>query len=208
MQDITGAAAPLANALVPLAQLTADINAIPRFKRFKREPPTELQAGIDVQECLNILYLIACTCKRQDEDIKRFWRLMRWDFVFIMLKASQPLEHIEIMLDILGTSILRETFGPLIVGDQDQRTNEKHIIERLTALLLEEPIISEGEQPYDAAEIAEVRLDVLGVLEAMCATTHGAEALARHDMAIGRLVRVISDQLNHLYDYHFEHPLR
>lgn len=198
----------MANALVPLAQLTADINAIPRFKRFKREPPTELQAGIDVQECLNILYLIACTCKRQDEDIKRFWRLMRWDFVFIMLKASQPLEQIEIMLDILGTSILRETFGPLIVGDQDQRTNEKHIIERLTALLLEEPIISEGEQPYDAAEIAEVRLDVLGVLEAMCATTHGAEALARHDMAIGRLVRVISDQLNHLYDYHFESPLR
>ncbi|MCJ1365827.1 hypothetical protein MMC16_004952 [Acarospora aff. strigata] len=208
IQDISKAAPLIADKLVPLAQITADINAIPRFQRFKREATTELQPGVDVEECLNILYLVACACTPRDDDIKHFWRLMRWDFVLIMLKASQPLEQIQIMLDILSTSILTDTFGPIILGDADQRTNEKHIIERLTALLLEEPILSDGEEPYDAAEVAELRLDVLAVLDAMCETQHGAEALAKHDMAIGRLVRVMNDQLNHLYDYRFEHPLR
>lgn len=189
-------------------QITADINAIPRFNRFKREATTELNAGVDVEECLNILYLVASACMHRDADIKRFWRLMRWDFVLIMLKASQPIEDIQIMLDILTTSILKETFGPIIIGGQDQTTNEKHIIERLTALMIEEPIISEGEEPYDAAEVCELRLDVLGILDAMCETKHGGEAIAKHDMAIGRIVRVMSDQMNLLYNYQFEHAMR
>ncbi len=208
VQDTLGTAPHLIDILVPLAQITADINAIPRFQRFKRETSNELKPGVDVEECLNILYLVACGCMHRDVDIKRFWRLMRWDFVLIMLKASQPIEEIQVMLDILSTGILKETFGPIISGDQDQNSNEKHIIERLTALLIEEPIISEGEEPYDAAEIAELRIDVLGVLDAMCETQHGGEALAKHEMAIGRLVRVMNDQLNHLYDYQSEHAMQ
>ncbi|KAI9877160.1 MAG: hypothetical protein M1830_004670, partial [Pleopsidium flavum] len=208
VQDTLGTAPHLIDNLIPLAQITADINAIPRFQRFKRETSTELKPGVDVEDCLNIIYLVACGCMHRDADIKRFWRVMRWDFVLIMLKASQPVEEIQVMLDILSTSILKETFGPIIVGDQDQKTNEKHIIERLTALLIEEPIISEGEEPYDEAEIAELRIDVLGVLDALCETKHGGEALAKHEMAIGRIVRVMNDQLNHLYDFHFEHAMR
>lgn len=202
--------AQVADILVPLAQITGDINAIPRFKRFKHEPgPIELQPGIEVAECLTILHLVAVSCQRHDEDTKRFWGFMRWDFVFIMLKNSQPVKHIRMMLAILATSILPDTFGPIIVGDDDQRTNEKHIIERLTALFLEEPIIipESGESPYDAAQVGALRLDVAGVLEAMCDTPHGTDALVRNDLAIGRLVRFINDTLNRLYDFKFEHPI-
>ena len=189
-----------------LTQLTADINVIPRFRR---KPPTELSSEIDTNECLQILQLAACGCTRRQEDIERFWRSMRFDFILMMLRNHQPIEDIELMLILLRTSTLEDSFAMRVAPQEaDQSISEMHVIDRVSAMLIETPKVAEGEEPYDAVEIAEMRLDVLALMEKICDNKHGGEAVAKNPFAIGRLVRVMNDELHALYQYKYGHEHR
>lgn len=196
----------LVDELVLLTQLTADINVIPRFRR---KPPTELSSEIDTNECLQILQLVACGCRRRREDIERFWRSMRFDFILMMLRNVQPIEDIELILTLLRTSTLEDSFAMRVAPQEaDQSISEMHVIDRVSAMLIEIPKVAEGEEPYDAVEIAEMRLEVLGLMEKICDNKHGGEAMARNPFAIGRLVRVMNDELHALYQYKYGHEHR
>ena len=196
----------LVDELVLLAQLTADINVIPRFRR---KPSTELSSKIDTNECLQILYLVACGCTRRQEDIERFWRSMRFDFILMMLKNLQPIEDIKLMLTLLRTSTLEDSFAMRVAPQEaDQSISEMHVIDRVSAMLIEIPKVGEGEEPYDAVEIAEMRLEALALMEKICDNKHGGEAMARNPFAIGRLVRVMNDELHALYQYKYGHEQR
>ncbi|MCJ1381176.1 hypothetical protein MMC17_004285 [Xylographa soralifera] len=197
--------------VIELAQKTADINVIPRFKRFTaaaaKEPKKELNDNIDTNECLQILYLIALACIRRKEDIARFWRFMRFDFIMMMFRTSQPVEDIQLMLKLLETSVQENTFA-MITNSATQIESEQHIIDRVSLMLIDVPKAAEGEQPYDAVEIAEMRIQVLSFVEKLCDKRHGGEAFAKHPLATGRLVRVMNHELNALYDHKFGHEYR
>ena len=197
--------------VIELAQRTADINVIPRFKRFTpaaaKEPKKELNDDIDTNECLQILYLIALACMRRNEDIARFWRSMRFDFIMMMFRTSQPIEDIQLMLKLLETSVQENTFA-MITNSATQAESEQHIIDRVSLMLTDIPKAAEGEQPYDVVEIAEMRLQVLSLVEKLCDKRHGGEAFAKHPLAIGRLVRIMNQELNALYDHKFGHEYR
>lgn len=189
-----------------LTQLTADINVIPRFRR---KPPTELSREIDTNECLQILHLLACGCARRQEDIERFWRSMRFDFILMMLRNLQPIEDIELMLTLLRASTLEDSFAMRVAPQEaDQSISEMHVIDRVSAMLIEVPKVAEGEEPYDAVEVAEMRLEALALMEKICDNKHGGEAMARNPFAIGRLVRVMNDELHALYQYKYGHEHR
>ena len=198
-------AAHLADSLVPLAQLTADINVIPRFKH---RPVAELSTEVDTNECLQVLYLTASGCARRPEDIQRFWHSMRFDFVFMLLDDMHTIEDLEATLGLLRTSAMEASFAMRLVGKPDQSEKEGHIIDRLTALLIKIPRATPGEQPYTAIEIAEFRLNILSLMEKISDNQHGGEALARNKMAIGRLVRVMNDELSALYHHDYGHEHR
>ncbi|MCJ1402903.1 hypothetical protein MMC11_006124 [Xylographa trunciseda] len=197
--------------VIELTQKTADINVIPRFKRFTaaaaKEPKKELNDDIDTNECLQVLYLIALACMRKKEDIARFWRFMRFDFIMMMFRTSQPIEDIQLMLKLLETSVQENTFA-MITNSATQTESEQHIIDRVSLMLIDVPRAAEGEQPYDNVEIAEMRIQVLCLVEKLCDKTHGGEAFAKHPLAIGRLVRVMNHELNALYDHKFGHEYR
>ncbi|KAH0538803.1 hypothetical protein FGG08_004635 [Glutinoglossum americanum] len=202
----TSAAPHLMDSLVPLAQTTADINAM---VQFKRENMSKLKPEVSVTDCLSLLHMTALGCVRDDADIRRFWRLMRFDFVLMMLNPNQPIEDIHLMLDILSTGVLSNSFGPFVgTLGEEQTTNERHVISRVTGLLLDSPNSEEGKEPYNSTEIAGLNQDVLELLGAMCCTEYGGKILALHPNVVARLVKVMNEELESLYDFQDGHGLR
>ena len=198
----------LVDDLVLLAQLTADVNVIPRF-RHRASSQLNLEDDIDTNECLQILHLTASGCARRQEDIERFWRLMRFDFILMMLRNVQPVEDTELMLSLLKTSCLEDSFAMRIdPKDGDQSASEVHVIDRVSAMLIDVPKVPQGEVPYDVFEIAQMRFEAIGLIEKICDNRYGGEALARNPYAIGRIVRVMNDELNALYNYKTGHEYR
>lgn len=189
-----------------LVQETADILIIPRCQK---KPPRKDRGEISSTECLYITHMMAQDCSINNEEITRFWRTMRFDFIMMLLSFVHPLEEIHITIALLHTSILDTTFAMIIPpGDGKQDTTEARVIDNLSRLLVEAPRPAQGEVALDAVELSELRLEVLGLLDAMCGNDYGAEVLAKHRLVIGRLVRVMNDELDRVYDFQYGHEQR
>lgn len=199
-------ASRLLDDLVVLLQGTADVNVLARFRR----EPKKISPLIDVTECLDMLQLIASSCVRVRDDIERFWGCIRFDFILMVLRSCQPIEDIKLMINLLRTSCLDDSFAMRVRPEEGiQSSSETYVIERISGIFIENPKSTENEQkPYDTVEIAGLRLDVLALVEKMCDDTYGGQALARHPLAIGRLVRLMNDELHALYQYKPDHEYR
>ena len=111
------------------------------------------------------------------------------------------------MLKLLHTSVQENAFA-MTNALADQERNEQHIIGQVTSMLIEVLRASPGEMPYNPVEVAEMRLQILSLMEKLCEKKHGGEALAKHPRVIGRLVRIMNDELNALYDHKAGHECR
>ena len=187
------------NELMALVQSTADVILVPRCKKL---PARKDRIEIDSTECLHIMQMMALDCQCDQEEVVRFWRTMRFDFIMMLLNFINPLEEIRIMVSLLRTSVLKQSFAMIVPPNNGlQNASEAHIIDNLSHLLVNTPRPVPGQEPPDAVEVCAVRLEVLDLLEAMCNNTYGGEALAKHRLVIGCLVRVMNDELNRVYDY-------
>lgn len=191
--------------LVPLLLHTADLVAIPRFNVKSPEP---YDKDIDVSACLSLLHLAALGCVSEEESMTRFWELMRWEFVLMMLSQNQPTEHYEMMLSILSTSVLRNSFGPIDTNSDTNVPNNQiagYIIERLTWPLYEIPYLPMSPERVSAATLSHLRLRIIELLIHMTFSAHAGRALATHPKAIGRLVSFLSEELDTLYQHNHRH---
>lgn len=201
-----GTGAHLTESAVTKAQTTADVNLIPRFQGA---PISELNAAIDPKECLQILHLIAYDCLRTQTEIEHFWRGMRFDFIIMMVNGSQPVDELRLAINLLRTSVLETSFSMRIPpGDGNQIKTQGFVIDRLSRLLVDAPLIGKNAEQHDDIEIARLQLEVLSLMEHMCSSKHCGEALATNKHIIGRLVRVMNDELGALYDYDYSHEYR
>ncbi len=192
--------------IIEYTQWTADVNVI---KRFQKVSAAEINPAIDTNLCLQILHLLAYDCMRNREDIERFWRFMRFDFIIMVLNVSQPIEDIHLAIILLRTSVLESSFAMRVApGNGSQSKSQEHVIDQFSRLLVEVPLAAQVAPPCKGTEIAELRLHVLGLLEAMCDNKYCGEALATHKYVIGRLVKVMNDELSALYDYQYGHEYR
>ncbi|KAG4433559.1 hypothetical protein IFR05_010955 [Cadophora sp. M221] len=205
----TSSIAPhIIDTLLPVAQLTADQVAIKRFQKC-RGP---LEKYIDVTACMSLLYLAAQGCLSDQEDITRFWKLMRWDLVLFMLSTTQGLTDMCLMIDLLSTSIAPETFGALPTEmTYFEQTN--HTLDKICYYLVETParllpadngepasqvMISEN---WPASDIFQLRIRLLQLLVAMSRSPFSCSILEANHLFIGRLVSLLSDELDKLYDF-------
>ena len=174
--------------------------------RFQRAPMSEMNDKVDVTVCISLLHLVALSCAQHDVDIQRFWRLVRYDLILMMLRPPQPLDQILIIIDLLGTSILSSTLGSIRGNDGEaQRETEEHVLERLSALLVETLRARSENETYPRSEVAELRLEVLRLLSSIACNKHGGGAMAAHPSVIRRLVKTMSDELEALYDHRAGH---
>ena len=196
----------LTNDLMSLVQSTADIILVPRCQK---KPPRKDKAEINSTDCLQIMQLMAYDCLCDDEEIIRFWRTMRFDFIMMLLNFINPIAEIHLMLSLLRTSILDHSFAMIVPPNNGQQdASEAHILDNLSHLLINNPRPPPGEPPPDAIALCTLRLEVLGLIDAMCESAYSAEILARHRLVIGCLVRVMNDELARVYDYQYGYELR
>lgn len=192
------------DSLVPVTQLTADLVAIPRFQS---QPAEEFENDIDVGACMSLLYLIAQGCTSNLEHITRFWKLFRYDFMLIMLSTNQQQADYEIMLQLLSTSVFRDSFGAIPV-EYPQDRQISWILDRFSYILYEVPYLPMSNDKFDLAVLSNIRIQILQLLTSMTRSPFASKAVAIHPLLIGRLVSLISDELDVLYDFQPRHEER
>jgi hypothetical protein len=215
--------------LLPVLQTSAEINGMVHFDNSpaahqnlntsKQKAKAELNEDVDGTACLDILYSIACASLHDEEKIDRFWRLMTMDFVLLFLQSCQPISDMIIILNLLSTSILPNTFGIICGTEEDQATAEKYIIDRVTYLLWEVPRGEQAQQPRFRAKTLELRIEAMALLTTLALSSphshndpnhHGSLLLATNPNALGRLFRCMYDELDALYAHgpnHEQHAL-
>ncbi|KFY38219.1 hypothetical protein V494_04476 [Pseudogymnoascus sp. VKM F-4513 (FW-928)] len=195
----TVAIAPfILDALLPTAQETAVLIALPRFRQ---ESYSKYEADIDLHACLVTIHLAALGCICNKEYTTRFWRQMRLDFVLMTLSQHQPVEDFDMMLQLLAMSVLKDSIGPISAEPDSQPDQMKYILDRVGYLLGNNPVASEGKPKCDAKTLAKLRSQILTTLISFSYSAIGSAALAAHPHAIGRIVKALSGSMDALYSY-------
>jgi len=166
---------------------------------------------IQTSDCFELLYVLATSSvSSPDPDaISRFWRAVPVTAVLLLLKSSQPLSHITMMLRVLSTSALAGSIGNINPDDPAEQSRwEFSLLINLTELLSVK--VAPVSDPQDTcptiiteAQTWKLRLQVLGVLTRFSVPQHGTNVLARHKNCIGRLVNYLNSCISSLY----AHPL-
>ncbi|ODH17946.1 hypothetical protein ACO22_06238 [Paracoccidioides brasiliensis] len=203
--------------LIPVLQNTAYVNGVARFRnspvshlnlgQVKHTPQSELHHEVSSTEAINLLYLTASSCQYDSDTLRKFWQIMSYDFILIMLNSSQLVDDIIITLSLLPYSILPTTFGPLLRDPTLQVQNENYIIDRVANLLSERPNTDEGEEPYTPHQISTLRLEAMSFLTTIAFSSphpspsqnRAGRLIALHPTALARILRTIHDELDALY---------
>jgi hypothetical protein len=215
-------AVELTERAVPLIIASVDLVAIPIARAAKLDElyVAELYSSaqvktateINVVDCLDLLHLIASSClsNSNPEVIFQFWQCIPADFALVLLNRVQPLDHITLMLRVLGTSALPSSLGAIVSSDSppdQQGKRESDIIDRLTNLLFEAPETipnpsgdsEDVEAPPSTLEVWDLRNRVLQLLTRFSIEEHGSMRLITHRNCVGRLIKYLDFSLNTLY---------
>jgi hypothetical protein len=191
----------LIDRFLPLATKTIDLVAIPRVRLCpESEVDAHLIECINVDQILSIMHNMAFDASLSTDTCQAFWKKIEFDFALMMLNKSQPIPQILLVLRMLGTSALPETFSIISDNAQKQATLEGHTIDRLTTLLFERPEAPSYEVPYEDTEITSLQIETIRTLTAVAMTRHGSGVLALHRTAMGRLIRILHVSVTQLYN--------
>lgn len=198
---------------VPLCNRTIRLVAVPTFKASMyplyaaspdfQEVQSDVAPHIDVDEVLDFVRELCDAASLSSNHIELFWQKADFESTLLMLNKAQPVSQITAALQILGSSALSTTFGPICENAEDaaekQAKQEKDIVERLTSLLFEMPVAPKDEPVYTDQEIMELRIEILNLLRDLCLKDHGGLLLAQHRSTMGRLIRFLDGQVSKLY---------
>ncbi|CAG8973689.1 hypothetical protein HYALB_00006959 [Hymenoscyphus albidus] len=198
----TSIATAITDSIVPLIQLTADLVVIPRWKGHSAE---QHEKYVDVSACLALLHITALGCMSEQDHIVRFWKLMRFDFVLVMLSPTHPTPDFEMMLRLLSTSVFKESFGAIVAEASQASQVMDNILDRLTYTLFDVPPLPHTSEKMAIDVLSKLRVKVLLLLTSMTRSPFASRAMAMHPHAIGRLVSLINDEVDDLYDYKARH---
>ena len=201
----------LIECFVPLATKSIDLIAMPLARppeiisvtgrrAAEQEPKPKLTEQIDVDHILGLMHDMAMTASLSPETNRTYWQQMEFDFTLMMLNIPQQLPYMQLILQMIGASVLPESFGVISAHPEKQPSLETHTIDRLTNLLFEQPRAPTDEPPYEDSELASLRIEAIRTLSAIASTGRGSIALAQHRTAVGRLIRFLHIQVTALYD--------
>lgn len=216
----------VASTLIPVAQTTIYLLAVPRFESqngdlstSRDEAVQHLTLNIDTEGVVQLMYLAALGCvdsylldpaqplnlgPEGDPPQRLYWKLMQIDFVLVMLSHKQPREEFLGMLSLLCTSCLPGSIGP-ITSDPARGPGfvAQALIERVSKIM-QMPMLWVTSSPSSAAPFGQrscvIRLAALKTLMAFAQSSMGAKQLSMSDVAIPRLVNVLCGALDALYD--------
>lgn len=203
------ASSPLIQRFVPLATKSIDIVAVPIARPSEKSSNLEKTNSkiastaveeVDVDHILSMTHSMAMIASASADTNRTFWQEMEFDFLLMMLNVPQQLPHIQLVLQMVGASVLADSFGVISRQPEKQTTLEMHTIDRLTNLLFEKPRAPSDEPPYEDVELAALNIETVRTLNAIAITKRGSSALAQNRTAVGRLFRFLHIQVTALYD--------
>ncbi|KAK4231439.1 hypothetical protein QBC38DRAFT_465707 [Podospora fimiseda] len=188
----------------------------------------QLSYDIDVTQILALLHLAALGCvvpnapslnaaggadvaPPQHSPQVEFWRTIEPDFVLMMLSPKHPERDWLAIIGLLWSSVLPASVGPIptkvsmaALGRGDSKRTEAEdlaevstgVISRVSSFLVDMP----GWAPRGSVKELKVRFNALRTLEIFATSPYGAAQLARHDLAIPRVVTAWSWAINCMYD--------
>lgn len=181
------------DALVAVAASTIELVARPRFRQL----PEEYQ--VDTTACMRLLYLVAQGCMSRPEDIARFWKKMRWEFVLVMVNTNQREEDSLTMIKMLSSSMAKESWGP--IPDGEMLANDSGVImDHLLKGMVEVPCTSDTEK-ISQDRFYRLRLQRLQLFTSMTRSPIASQTLAAHPKAIALFVDLVSEEISNLYDH-------
>ncbi|KAL2753122.1 hypothetical protein ACRALDRAFT_2112952 [Sodiomyces alcalophilus JCM 7366] len=199
----------LINNIVPAIEKSIYKVAEIRFNRFKRissavagdAASEELEQQIDTTFLLSLLRLIGMasvtSVTQTDEGTQtrqaEFWRMVPLDLVLIFLTPGQRLDDVLGMMDLLCTSALPKSIGP-VSEERDAESTARMVLEKLTCNLVDPP--REASTP---PQVHIVGLAALRTLTAFAQSTFGALQIAHHVNAIPRMVAMLAGLVDELY---------
>ena len=184
----------------PLALSSEQATTTLETQVAKPETSPVLSEQINVDRLLIMMHEAAMTASFSADTNRAFWQKMEFDFTLMMLNIPQQLSHIQLMLRMVGASVLPESFGVIPQQPERQTSFETHTIDRLTNLLFEQPKAPVGQSSYKGTELAALRIETVRTLGVIGSTERGSVSLAQHRTAIGRLLRFLHNQITSLYD--------
>ncbi|KXX79389.1 hypothetical protein MMYC01_204072 [Madurella mycetomatis] len=215
------------SSLVPVCTTTCRLVALPRFNRPDGSTSDDnivrqLDLDIDVTQCLSLLCLAALGCPSLPFDSEtteapgsprvEFWKTVELDFVLMMLSPKHPEMDWFGMLSLLWTSVTPLSIGPIpsatnASGRAEAKTPQlvaATVIDCVSSFLCEPP---RWAPPGSVKELV-VRSAALETLTVFATSPFGAFQLADSDVAIPRVVTVLSWAVDRLYDMDATTPLR
>ncbi|KAL0945025.1 DNA repair protein rad26 [Colletotrichum truncatum] len=195
------------NELVPTAQQSIYLVAEARFLSvdggISPDPAIDaLQQHVDTTYILSLLYASAAACATTLTETENgtqtrqtdFWQLISFDLVLVLLTPKQRLDDILGMLNMLCTSALASSVGPIVSGKEPDLL-AKMIIDKVSLNLVDLPRAA-----VTTSEKHAVRFAVIQTLMAFARTPYGARQIAVHISVIPRLVTALSELVDALYD--------
>ena len=189
----------LTDSVIILAQNLLDPIIVGRFKNKRPEEPYDKTTTSTA--CLSLLYAMALGCMCDNQHIVRFWRFMRFDLTMMIITPGQQLPDTELMLKLLSTSICRDSFGAPVPDGIDSHKVFTDIVSKLIWFLGEVPSQTRSGEILSTEVISRVRLQVLQLMTSMTRSPFAACFMAEHTDVIGKLIKLVSDELDELYDY-------
>lgn len=182
--------------LVPLAQQVIEPIIVERFTSTPATEPHDKRTGSTAG--LSLLYIMALGCMCEDEHITRFWKYVHFDTTLMIFTRNQLMADIEIMLKLLSTSVFRDSFG---APSPDEKTVFNNILNKITLYFMEVPNKPNSDEKHESKVVSSLRLQVLQLMMSMIRSPYASKFMASHRDVVGRLVHLISEELDLLYDY-------
>lgn len=163
--------------------------------------PRDLEKYVNTNEVMSLLHTCALVCATNSPDTERgdehssvaIWQLLSWEFVLLLLTNKQDFEDTISMLDLLATSSLPNSIGP-ICHDREPDFVARHIIDRVSVKLTE---ISRSN--LSTLQRRQIRAAALRTLISFTKHPFGALQLAAHDNALPRIATCLSASIDDLY---------
>ncbi|KAL8381918.1 hypothetical protein RB595_005935 [Gaeumannomyces hyphopodioides] len=204
--------------LLPVAQSTVNLVAVPRFKSvdgdLANNPDPGVQrvlASVDTTPILGLMYLAALGCAGAPPDLVdgqeptspllQYWKMLQPEFVLMLLSHKQKPDDFFGVLALLRTSALQSSLGPIVLdsdssGDVDVHVVARVLVERISYAVSDPPRWA----PQRSRRMCEVKLAALQTLITFARTSFGLAKLIQSDHAIPRLVTALSGAIDMLYD--------
>nr|POE75105.1 hypothetical protein CFP56_63340 [Quercus suber] len=201
----SSAVSQLTEYAVPLCLKSIDLVVVPQFQAMGAvAKPSEdfetLKRDIDVSKILSLLQHICESASLAPERVHAFWKHWHPQQALLGLSRVRSMGDIVTSLRMLALSTRSTSWGPIAAKPEGQYKQEMDLLDRVTLLLFEVPQPPSGEPPYDAIQIANLRLEVLALFKSICMTDHGCGIFAEQHNALGRLVLFLNYQVNALYN--------